>query len=139
MSTIPSSNNTTFFSAVTIFTWSGAIYKAVSDLTFKHGYDILEVPTTGTNIPYYGTGKYHGEIDITAIGSSDNQMWLAAFATSGIVPTMGMTAQPQNQVGLSGQTWYMSGKVKEFQHKWNNDKEVEYKLKLTMTGPPVIS
>ena len=147
MSTIiPASNAATFWSALTVFTFgnfglSGSnTYKALSDVTVKHGNKIIPVPTTGTTLPYFGTGQFDGSVDITAIGSSDNQLWLAAFQTSGIVPTIGFTMQPQNtSASMSGQTWYMSGKASEFQMKWQGDKEVEYKLKLTLTNFPVIS
>ena len=140
MSTIPASNAATFWSALTIFTFSGATYKALSDVTIKHGNKIVAVPTTGTTLPYFGTGQFEGSADITSIGSSDNQMWSSVSQTSGIVPTIGFTMQPQNtNATMSGQTWYMSGKATEFQMKWNGDKEVEYKLKLVLTNFPVIS
>jgi hypothetical protein len=140
MSTIPGSNAATFWSALTIFTFSGATYKALSDVTIKHGNKIVAVPTTGTTLPYFGTGQFEGSADITCIGSSDNQMWSSVSQTSGIVPTIGFTMQPQNtNATMSGQTWYMSGKATEFQMKWNGDKEVEYKLKLVLTNFPVIS
>lgn len=140
MSTIPGSNAATFWSALTIFTFSGATYKALSDVTIKHGNKIVAVPTTGTTLPYFGTGQFEGSADITSIGSSDNQMWSSVSQTSGIVPTIGFTMQPQNtNATMSGQTWYMSGKATEFQMKWNGDKEVEYKLKLVLTNFPVIS
>ena len=140
MSTIPGSNAATFWSALTIFTFSGATYKALSDVTIKHGNKIVAVPTTGTTLPYFGTGQFEGSADITSIGSSDNQMWSSVSQTSGIVPTIGFTMQPQNtNATMSGQTWYMSGKATEFQMKWMGDKEVEYKLKLVLTNFPVIS
>jgi|SRR5579864_2311857 len=140
MSTIPTTNATTFWGAQTIFTWSGATYKAISDATLKYGNKIKEEATTGTDLPYYGTGVYHGELDLKVIGSSDNSMWNAAAATSGIVPTMGLTMKPQDtQSALSGQTWTFSGKVQEFTQKWSKDNYVEYDVKMILATKPVVS
>lgn len=114
---------------------------AVSDLKTKYGYKIKEELVTGTTIPYVGTGGFHGEIDVTALGASDaSVIWSGAAAVSGIVPTIGLSWLEQDtNGGMSGRTWTASGKVMEFQNNWSKDNVVEFKLKLILTNPPVVS
>jgi hypothetical protein len=124
----------------TTFQWSGATYASVSDIKAEYGYAIKREPVTGSTQPYYGTGAFEGKLDITAIGSSDNMMWNAAVATSGIVPTMGMQWQEQDTQGtMSGRIWYASGKVTKYMKKWSKDNYVEYQIKMELTNPPVVS
>lgn len=140
MSNIPSVASTVFWGVNTTFFWSGANYKAVSDLTLKYGNKIHEEATTGTSNPYLGTGVYHGEVSVTSLGSSDNSMWSAAATSSGIVPTMGMQwIAGDTQGAPATHSWVASGKVESFQMKWSKDGVVKFDLKMILAAPPVVT
>ena len=126
----------------TAFTISGATYAAVSNIDMKWGYKIHEEATTGTSFPYLGTGVFHGEADITALGSTDNLFDAAVQQTSGIAPTFGMTWQERDTQGLtlSGQrTWTISGKFMEYEKKTQKDQVVTYKIKAIMSNEPTVT
>ena len=138
---MPNASSNVFWGVDTTFTLSGSTMRAVSDLKTKYGWKIKEEATTGTSIPYVGTGVFHGEVDVTALGSSDGAvMWSGAVANSGIVQTIGMSwlAQDTNG-GMSGRTWTASGKMTEFQQNWAKDNAVEFKFKLILTNPPTVA
>jgi hypothetical protein len=125
----------------TTFTFSGSTMAAVADLKTKYGWKIKEDLVTGTTLPYVGTGGFHGEVDVTALGSSDSSViWSGVGAVSGIVPTIGMTWKAQDtNGGMSGRTWTASGKIEEFQNNWSKDNVVEFKFKLILTNPPTVA
>jgi hypothetical protein len=140
LATIPSTNARTFWSVNTTIIISGATYASVANLRVKYGYKIHEEAVTGTNVPYVGTGVFHGEIDAELLGSSDSQVWNAISITSGIVTTLGMTWQEQDtQATMSARKWTASGKFMEYEKIWDRDKVVMYRLRGILVQEPIVS
>ena len=142
MPTVPVNNQAVTWAANTTFVLSGVTYAAIADITLKWGYKIHEEVTTGTNTPYLGTGVFHGEADITALGSSDSRFDNAITVASGVVPTFGMTWRETDTQGLTlsgARTWTVSGKFESYEKKTQKDQVVMYKLKAIMSNEPTVS
>ncbi len=141
MSTVPVNNQAAFWAATTTFKLSGVTYNSIADIKLKWGYKIHEEVVTGTNIPYLGTGVFHGEVDLTALGSSDNRFENAISVSSGIVTTFGMTWRETDTQGLTlsgARTWTISGKFTEYEKTAQKDQVVTYKLKAILSNEPTV-
>lgn len=138
---VPVNNQAVFWAATTTYKLSGQTFAAIADITLKWGYKIHEEVVTGTNIPYLGTGVFHGEADIVSLGSSDSRWDAAISVTSGVVPTFGMTWRETDTQGLTlsgARTWTISGKFTEYEKKTQKDQVVTYKLKAIMSNEPSV-
>lgn len=141
--TIPTSNSRIFWAAQTVLIFSGTqTQAAVGDVRLRWGYRIHEELTTGTNLPYLGTGGFHGEADFETLGSSDSRWEGMVAIVSGIVPTFGQTWQERDTegIGASGnRTWTISGKCTEYEKRTSKDGVVLYKLKIILSNEPTVT
>ena len=136
---VPVAADRVFPGVTTVFIISGVTYTAIADISWQAGFRIHEEHVTGQNLPYLGTGGFHGEISIEGLGSSDNRWEGLAATTSGIVTTFGMTWQGRDQegIGASGnRTWTISGKFTEFGVRNDRDNLVRIHAKAIMATVP---
>lgn len=138
---VPSSANRVFWAAQTTYTLSGQTFSAIADIALKWGYKIHEEATTGVSLPYLGTGVFHGEANIDALGSNDNRFESAVSVSSGVAPTFGMTWRELDTTGTGAsgaRTWTLSGKFTEFEIKTQKDQVITYKLKAILGTEPTV-
>ena len=139
---VPASASRIFWAANTTFVLSGVTQAAVANIDLKWGYKIYEEATTGTNLPYLGTGVFHGEAMIEALGSADSRFDNAVSISSGIAPTFGITWRETDTEGLTlsgARTWTMSGKFTEYSKKATKDQVVMYSLKAILALEPTVT
>lgn len=116
MTNIPLNGSRVFWGVLTAFSTSGAAgatdylsgnrFTAVSNIRLQWGNQVHEEAVTGTDIPYLGTGVYHGEVEVTSLGSSDNRWEQLVNLTSGQLVAFGMQWREDDSV--SGRTWTCS-------------------------------
>ena len=139
---VPTASNRVFWAAQTVLVFSGSqTQAAVGDVRLRWGFRIHEEPVTGSNLPYLGTGVFHGEADFETLGSSDSRWENMIAITSGIVPTFGQTWQERDTegIGASGnRTWTISGKFTEYEKRVSKDGAVMYKLKAILATAPTV-
>ena len=141
MTTVPSDRTRAFWAAQTTFTLSGVTYASIANIDLKWGYKIHEEVVTGTSLPYLGTGVFHGEVSVEALGSDDSRWENAIGITSGIAATFGMTWRELNtsNLGTSGaRTWTVSGKFEQYTKKTQKDQSVFYTLKAILATEPTV-
>ena len=115
---------------------------AIASIDGKWGYKIHEEVVTGTNLPYLGTGVFHGEVTVETLGSSDSRWEQAISVASGVAPTFGMTFRETDTQGLTlsgARTWTMSGKFTEYTKKTSKDQVVMYTLKGILATEPTVA
>ena len=138
---VPTLANRNFQGVNTVFVVSGVTYTAVSNIEPTWGNRVIEEAVTGTTDPYLGTGVFHGELRIEAIGSSDNRWEQLATPTSGILTTFGMTWQGRDQegIGASGnRTFTISGKFAEFSIINDRDNFVKIRARAILVTTPTV-
>ena len=137
---VPSAANRVFWGVNTIYALSGVTHAAVSNIQYTWGYRIHEEATTGISTPYLGTGVFHGEVRVESLGSSDNRFEGAVAATSGIVPTFGMTwREADTQATMSTRTWTASGKFTEYEKISERDNVIRYRLRGILALEPTVA
>lgn len=140
MSTVPSADNRTFWGVNTVFIISGVTYAALGDFNVSWGYRIHEEIVTGRNLPYLGTGGFHGELTGTLLGASDARLEGLVGITGGQTPTFGMTWREGDiQATASTRTWTISGKFTEYAKTSERDNVVRYRIRLIMSNEPTVA
>src|SRR5574340_592678 len=131
MSTSPPDRTQTWWAALTKVTISGVTYAAVSDGMAKWSYKIHEEVVTGTNLPYLGTGVFHGEVQFKGIGAPTDRWDNIVTVTSGVVTTFGMTVRfgDTTATASGARTWTYSGKFSEYEQTWTKDNAVMFSIK----------
>ena len=134
----PPDRTQSWWAALTTITISGVVYKAVSDGTAKWGYKVHEEVVTGTNLPYLGTGVFHGETTFKGIGAPTDRWDNIVTITSGIVTSFGLTVRFGDTTASSSgaRTWTYSGKFTEYQQSWSKDGAVMFSVKAILGSEP---
>lgn len=137
---LPASATRLFQGVNTTFRISGATYASISDVRFRYGNTLNEEHVTGTDIPFIGTGGFHGEIEATMLGASDHRIEGLADASSGIITTFGMTwIEGDTQATASTRTWTLSGKFTEYEKLTEKDGFVRYRIRGILTNRPTVA
>ena len=136
---VPSDGNRVFWGVNTTYTLSGVQQDALSTIQMWWGYRIHEEAVTGTNIPYLGTGVFHGEVEVDVLASSDNLFDKVIGLTAGQVLTFGMTwLELDTQGTQSGRTWTISGKFTEYRKISDRDNVVRYRMRGIIALEPTV-
>ncbi len=138
MSTSPPDRTQSWWAALTRIIISGVPYAAVSDGSAKWGYKIAEEAVTGSNIPYLGTGVFHGEVQFKGIGAPTDRWDNIVTSSSGVVSSFGMTVRYADTTGSSSgaRTWTYSGKFTEYQQSFSKDGAVMFDVKAILGSEP---
>lgn len=139
MSTSPPDRTQSWWAALTSVVVSGVTYAAVSEGNATWGYKIHEEAVTGSNIPYLGTGVFHGDVQFKGIGSPTDRWDNIVTVTSGVATTFGVKVRFGDTTGTSSgaRTWTYSGKFSEYKQSWSKDGAVMFDIKAILGSEPV--
>lgn len=111
---------------------------AIANVNTNWGYELSREPVAGTNLPYYGTGPFQGEIDIEGFGSSDNRWEALVITASGQLRDWNVVMiESDTQGTASGRAWALSGvRFTEYHKIWERDNIIKYRARGIMTIEP---
>ena len=148
VTSVPSAGNKVFWGASVTITNSSYTFTAISKGDFAWGYKIYEEPTTGSNMPYFGTGVFHGDFTLDGYASSDAYQsttdiykaladidaTLHAVTDITLVITM-----KDEQATQSKEIWTIVGKPSNVKFSPDTDKIVKFAMKGTLTALPTVT
>jgi len=138
---LPASAANVFWGVNTRLQVSGATHAAVSNIRLQWGNRIHEELVVGTDIPYVGTGGFHGEIEWESLGANDLRLEQIVAPTSGLITTFGLVWREDSTAGGASnqRDWTVSGKFSQYEKISERDNVVRYRIRGTMVARPSVT